>query len=169
MSDRHEQDTWDQDEVEIVDLGAPDRGLSRHVFTLGAKWRAVAPFRSSLVAPLVALALLIAILQPGSSGVNTRTSGAPHSVPGDTLPSTIYLIDCGITINVNDLPPHVYTWEQVMSTPSTEECSFFSHPGSKCPTPQQLSSTPPANQRVGIVCSTGTPLPVPSGTAGKNR
>src|SRR5690242_21698522 len=99
MSDQHEQDTWDQDEVEIADLGAPDRGLSRYLFALGEHWRAAAPFRARLITLLVALCLLIAILQAGSSSANNQSSGAPRAAPENPLPSTIYLIDSGTTVN----------------------------------------------------------------------
>ena len=169
MRDQHDQDSPDQDEVEIEDLGTPDNGLSRYIFTLGKKWQAAALLRGRLVATLVALALLIAVLQPGSSGTNTRTPGTPHAVPGSSSSSTIYLIDCGITVNVNSLPSNVVVWEQVMSTPAAQECSFFSRPGSQCPplrSSQQQATTPPG-QKGTIDCSVGTPSR--SGNPGKNH
>jgi hypothetical protein len=166
MSDLHEQDTWDQDEVEIVDLGAPDRGLSRYLFTLGEKWHAAAPLRARLITLAVALGLLIAVLQPGSSDVNTRTPGAPHTMPTHSLPSTIYIIDCVTTSSIASAPGQAITWQQLASTPSAQECGSSSHPGSQCPLPQQLLSTP-SSRGVNIVCSIDTPLPVPSGTNGK--
>lgn len=127
MHDQHERDTCRQGEVEIEDLGAPDRGLIRYLFNLGEKWYGVAPLRARLVTSLLALALLIAVLLPGASAANTPTSGAPHAAPGDSSPSTIYLIDCGTTVNVNSLPSQVYVWEQVVSTPAAQECNFFRH------------------------------------------
>ncbi len=169
MSNQQEQDTWEQEDVEIVDLGAPDRGLSRYIFTLGEKWQVVAPLRIRLFALLIAFCLLLAVLQPGSSGINTSTPTSPHAVPGYSLPSTIYLVDCGITINTNSLPANNFVWEQVMSTPSTQECSFFSQPANQCPLLQQLLSTPSTSQIVNILCSVGVPSPVPAGKNGKNR
>jgi hypothetical protein len=170
MRDQHEEDPRDQDEIEIEDLGAPTRGINRYVFNLGEKWRTVAPLRARIVTSLLALALLIAVLLPGASGANTRTSGAPHAAPANSSPSTIYLIDCGMTVNVNSLPSQVYVWEQVVSTPAAQECNFFRHPASKCPTPQQLLSTPPPiGQGVVWTCNAGTPFPGPAGKNGRNR
>lgn len=172
MSDQHEQDTWDQDGVEIVDLGAPDRGLSRYIFTLGVQWRAAAHLRARLITLVVALCLLIAVLQSGSSGVNTRTPGtpgAPHTAPIYSYPSTIYIIVCDTKINISSSPGQAITWQQLESTPSAQGCSFSSPPGSPCPMPQQLLSTPSTGQGAVIVCSAGTPLPVPAGKNGKNR
>ena len=168
MSDQHEQDTWDQDEVEIVDLGAPERGLSRYFFTLGENWRAAASFRARLVAMVVALGLLIAVLQPASSGVNISTPDAPHTAPTYSLPSTIYIIDCVTTSNISISPGQPITWQQLVSNPA-QGCNSSSRPGSQCPISQQLPSTPPTNQEWTSVCSVGTPLPAPSGNPGKSR
>jgi len=169
MHDQHEQDTWDQDEVEIVDLGAPDRGLSRYFFALGKQWQAAASLRAKLVALLIALCLLIAVLQPGSSGVNSRIPGTPHPVPTYTLPSTIYIIDCVTTSNIISSSGQTTTWQQLVSTPSAQGCSFSSLPDSQCPIPQQLLSTPPTGQGLVILCSNGTPSSVSPGKNGKNR
>ena len=169
MHDQQERDTMDQDKVEIIDLGAPDRGLSRYFFTLGEKWRTIASLSARLVMSVVTLCLLIAVLLPGSSGMNTRTPGAPHAVPTYPLPSTIYLIDCGTTINISSTPGQVFIWEQVISTPAAQECDNSSRPGSQCPMPQQLLPTPSTSQEVDISCSVGTPLPVSAGKNGKNR
>lgn len=169
MSDQHEQDTGDQDEVEFVDLGAPDRGLSRYLFTLGEKWQAVAPLSARLVALVIALCLLIATLQPGSSGPNAGTPAAPHIVPSYSHSSTIYIIDCVMIISTSSSPGQAITSQQWASTPSAQECSFSVQPGSQCPTPQQLLPTLSPNQNVSILCSVGTPLPVSAGKNGKNR
>ena len=168
MSDQHKQDTLDQDEVEIVDLGAPDTGLSKYFFILGKKWQAAAPFRARLITPVVALCLLIAVLQPGSSAMNNRTSGAPHTMPIYSYPSTIYIIVCDTKINISNSPGQAITWQQLESTPSVQGCSFPGPPDSPCPTSQQLRSTPPTSQRAVLVCSSRTPLPVPRGKNGKN-
>ncbi|HEY6542596.1 MAG TPA: hypothetical protein VIZ18_16755 [Ktedonobacteraceae bacterium] len=168
MSDPHEQDTWDQDEVEIVDLGAPDRGLSRYFFNLGENLQATAPLRAKLVSMVVALCLLIAVLQPASSGMNTRTPGAPHTMPTYSLPSTIYIIDCVTISNTSSSPAQANTWQQLVSRPSAQGCSSSSRPGSQCyPLPQLLLT--PSSQGVVIGCSVGTPLPVSAGKNGKNR
>lgn len=169
MSDQHNQNTWDQDEVKIEDLGTPDRGIGRYLFSLGEKWQTAGPLRAKLFTLLIALCLLLAVLQSGASGVHTQTSGAPHTAPGNSSPSTIYLIDCGTTINVNDLPGQTYVWEQVVSTPPAQECDFLSHPGNTCLTPQQLMSTPSINKPVEWSCSEGRPSPGAAGKNGKNR
>ena len=171
MSDQHKLDPWDQDEVEIVDLGAPDRGLSRYLFALGEKWHTAGPLLARLVTLMVTFGLLIVVLQLASSGVITRTPDAPHIVPRYSLPSTIYIMFCVTTIDTSSSPGQgAITWDQFSPTPSTQKCSSFSRPGSQCPIPQQLLSTPPPTGQGWInTCSVGTPLPVSAGGNGKNR
>jgi hypothetical protein len=115
MSDFHEQDTGDQDEVEIVDLGAPDKGLSRYFFTLGEKWHAAASLRVKLVVLVVALSLLIAVLQPGSSFVNNQTPDARLLIPTYALP---YKIDCTTAISITT--SQEITWHLFSSTSSNQ-------------------------------------------------
>ena len=169
MRDQHEQDAWDQDEVEIEDLGAPDRGLSRYFFTLGEKWHTAGPLRARFVTLLVALCLLIAVLQSGSSGVNNQASGAPRVIPRPPLHSTIDIIECAITIDISSSSGQPFTWQKLVSTPSAQECSFSISPGSQCPMPQQLLPTPTTGQGWIIACSNGTPSPVSAGKNGKDR
>lgn len=171
MSDQYEQDTWDQDEVEIVDLGAPDRGFSKYVFALGANWHAAAPFRTRLVTLLAALCLLVAVLQPGASVVSSQPSGASHIAPRPSLHSTIYIIDCATTIMFTNSPDQATTWQQAVSTPSAQWCSFSSLPDGQCPSHilQQLPYDPSTGQGQAFVCSVGTPLPVSGGKNGRNR
>lgn len=168
MSDEHEQDTWEQDEVEIVDLGAPDRGLSRYIFRLGEKWQAVAPFRGRFVALVIALCLLMTALQSGSTGANNQVPGAPHAVPTRTHSSTIYIIDCISTISVSSYPDQASNLQQWTSTPTTQKCSFSVQPDSLCTMQQQLTP-PPSSQGAAWVCNVGTPSPVPAGKNGKSR
>src|SRR5450759_3489361 len=118
MSDFHEQDTGDQDEVEIVDLGAPDQGLSRYVFTLGEKWHAAASLRVKLVVLVVALSLLTAVLQPGSSFVNNQIPGAHLPTPMYALPYKIDTIDCATAI-ISTTSQEI-TWHQFSSTSSSQ-------------------------------------------------
>ena len=134
MNGFHEQDTWDQDEVEIVDLGAPDKGFSRYLFTLGEKWHVAAYLRVKLVALVFVLSLFVAVLQSGSSFVNNQAPSAHPPVPTNSLP---HKIECAATIIINS--DQKITWQ--LST----------------------SSSP-----VYYVCSSGTPLPIPSGNDGKN-
>ena len=166
MSDQHEQGPWGQDEVEIIDLDVPDKGLSRYVFTLGERWHAAASLRARLVALVIAFGLLIAVLQPGSSGVNTRTPGSLRTVPRSSFHFTIYILDCVAPISISGPPGQAITWHRFVSTPTAQEWSFSIRPGSQCLLPQQLIPTP-SSQEVVIGCSVRTPLPVRSGKDGK--
>jgi hypothetical protein len=164
MSDFHEQDSWEQDEVEIVDLGTPERGLSRYFFTLGEKWHAAASLHVKLVALVVALSLLIAVLQTGSSFVNNQAPNAPLTVPAYSTPDIINNIHC---VTSNDITPgQAITLHQFLSTSSTQACIFLSSPGSPCSS-WQFRSTSSA-QGVVIDCSAGTPLPIPSDNKGQH-
>lgn len=90
MSDFREQDALDENEVEIVDLGAPDKGISRYLFVLREKWFATTSPRIKLVMTVFVLGLLVAILQTGSSSLN-----APPSVH-----SRSYQFECAVIIIV---------------------------------------------------------------------
>ena len=163
MSDIHEQDTWDQDEVEIVDLGTPEGGLSRYFFTLGEKWHAAASLRVKLVALVVALSLLIAVLQTGSSFVNNQTPNAPLTVPAYSTPDPIYNIHC---VTANDITPgKAIILHQFLSTASAQGC-FSSGSGSKCSSWQFQSTS--STQGLIYVCGAGTPLPIPLDNKGQH-
>lgn len=164
MSDFHEQDIWDQDEVEIVDLGIPERGFSRYFFTLGEKWHATASLHVKLAAPLVALCLLIAVLQAGSSFVNNQTPTAPLTVPIYSTPDSIYNIHC---VTASDITPgQAIILHQFLSTSSTQMCIFSSGSGSHCSSWQFQSAS--STQGVIYVCGAGTPLPIPSDNKGQH-
>jgi hypothetical protein len=137
MNDFHEQDAWDQNEVEIVDLGAPDKGFSRYFFTLGEKWHAAAYLRVKLVVLVFVLSLFVAVLQSSSSFVNNQTPSAHLPVSTYSLP---HKIECAVAIIITN--GQEITWQQFLSTSSS--------------------------QGVVYVCSSGTPLPIPSGNDGKN-
>lgn len=142
MSDLHERETWDQNEVEIVNLGAPDKGFSRYFFTLGEKWCAAAYLRVKLVVLAFMLSLFVTVLQSSSSFVNNQAPGAHLPAPTYSLPHTIECAAMIIIISGENTPGQEITWHTSLST----------------------SSGPAV-----YVCSSGTPLPIPSGNNGKNR
>jgi hypothetical protein len=62
MDGFHDPDGWEDQEVHIEDLGAPEKGLDRFLFSLGDKWHAASRFwRPSTVrmVPLGVLAFLL--------------------------------------------------------------------------------------------------------------
>src|ERR1700694_3161379 len=113
MNNWHEQDTWDQNEVEIVDLGAPDKGFSRYFFTLGEKWRAAAYLRVKLVVLVFVLSLFVAVLQSSSSFVNNQTPSAHFPVHTYSHPHTIECASMIIITNGQEI-----TWQRSLSTSS---------------------------------------------------
>ncbi len=171
MRDQHKPDTWNQDDVEIEDLGAPDRGFSRYLFALGEQWHTAGPLRARFFTLLIALCLLLAVLQSGASRVNIQTPGAPQIAPRPSLHSTIYIFECATTIMFTNSHDQATTWQQVVSTPSAQWCSFSSLPDGQCPSRilQQLPYDPSTGQGQAFVCSVGTPLPASAGKNGKNR
>src|SRR5207245_4257575 len=89
MNNFDEQDFWDDEVVEITDLGAPDRGFRRHLFLCGEKWLVATYFRVKFALFTCLISLLFAALQPSSSFVNDQTAGlhlsVTHSVHAHTL------------------------------------------------------------------------------------
>lgn len=70
-------DCWDENEVHIEDLGAPEKGLGFLFFSLEKKVRAAARFRTHPVA-LVFLVCLFALILPGSAHLSPAVH-APFS------------------------------------------------------------------------------------------
>ncbi len=81
MRDQHEPDTWNQDDVEIEDLGAPDRGFSRYLFALGEQWHTAGPLRARFFTLLIALCLLLAVLQSGEHSNSRRSTDRSPAFP----------------------------------------------------------------------------------------
>jgi len=67
VDDSQEPEYWDDNEIEIEDLGAPDKGLDLFIFSLGKKMRATPRFRAMPVALALTMSLLAILVMPGSS------------------------------------------------------------------------------------------------------
>jgi hypothetical protein len=127
MDDFEEEEAWDEEEVQIEDLGAPRRGLNAFLFSCGEKWSAAARSRRTPVALACVLSLLLLLLLPGSTLLRPATS-VSHSIPS-TSRQTIICIDIIIS------PTAVTTWlRQVAPTSSggviLHECGLVQSLGS---------------------------------------
>ncbi len=81
---------WDDNEVQIEDLGAPAKGFARLIFSFGANIHA--RLRVMRVALILAVSLLAILSLPGSSLLRLATSGPRSS-------STRSLGECYVVAN----------------------------------------------------------------------
>lgn len=102
MDDFKEQEAWDEEEVQIEDLGAPRKGLAGLLFSCGEKWYAATRLRSMPVTLIRIIFLLLLLLVPGSAFLRTF---APVSRPA-SLSSQQHITCIDITIS----PTAVTTW-----------------------------------------------------------
>jgi hypothetical protein len=90
IDDFKEADSWDENEVRIEDLGAPDQGFSSFLFSLGKKLQGAVRVRTTLVT-LVLTVCLPALLLPGSTLMRSVTH-IPHSVSSTSQRGCIYIL-----------------------------------------------------------------------------
>ena len=67
MDDFKEQESWDEEAVQIEDLGAPRKGFTAFLYFCGEKWHAAVRFRPMPVILARMLCLLLLLLLPGST------------------------------------------------------------------------------------------------------
>ena len=102
MDDFKEQDSWDEEEVRIENLGAPNKGLASFLFSCGEKLYAALRLRSMPAALLLIACLILFLILPGSSFL--RTVAPVFHSPAHGSQQHITCID--ITIS----PTAVTTW-----------------------------------------------------------
>jgi hypothetical protein len=140
MNDSDEQDSWDGDRVEIVDLDVPGNTLNHFSFFPMEKLFTIALPPIKFVVFVLAISLLIAFLQPGSSFLNNQTTSTYRHVP--TSFPFHQTNACAVTISIT--PGQTVVWP-LPSTPS------------------------PSSSSVGIfMCNNGNVLPLPTGNNGTN-
>jgi len=91
------QDDFLDDDVEIVDLGVPDKGFSCFLFLLSKKRFSLPSRRSLPLLLLCVLGLCMVLLQSGSSLVSHQSAGSSSSRTIFSN-SSAQLISCGVLI-----------------------------------------------------------------------
>lgn len=126
MDDFKKQESWDEEEVQIEDLGAPRKGLAGLLFSFGEKWYAATRLRSMPVTLIRIAFLLLLLLLPGSAFLRTVT---PISRPA-SLSSQQHITCIDIAIS----PTAVTTWLRQVAPTSHggvifRECGPAQSPG----------------------------------------
>jgi hypothetical protein len=82
MDGFEEQIPWDENEVQIEDLGAPDKGIGVFLFSCGRKLHTVSVrFRLMLAVLIITACLLALLLLPGSMLLSPVAPAHPPSTP----------------------------------------------------------------------------------------
>lgn len=129
MDDFKEQDSWNEEEVQIEDLDAPRKGLTGLLFSCGEKWYAATRLRSMPAALLLTVCLILFLILPGSAFLRTV---APIS--RSLAPSSQQHITC---IDITISPTAVTTWLR-QAAPTSHGGVIFR----ECGPAQSLGSNP---------------------------
>jgi len=116
MDDLKESDPWDENMVSLEDLGAPPKGFSLFLYSLGKK---AARIRIPLVR-LVIAACLFVLLLPGSALRNPMAQ-VPYPVSSSSVQPhlcAIIVVDATVSTSTNTI------WTR-SGTPTLDVCSNF--------------------------------------------
>ncbi len=121
MDGFHDPNDWEDQEVHIEDLGAPETGLDRFLFSLGDKWHVVSRFWRPSTLRMVPLGVLVFLLLSSSAllspAASPSFSAIPHEQGCDALqvpptggifaspPADKFLVCSGVPGNPGSLTP----------------------------------------------------------------
>lgn len=81
MDGFHDPDGWEDQEVHIEDLGAPEKGLDRFLFFLGDKWHAASRFWRPSTVRMVPLGVLAFLLLSSSALLSPAVPPSFSAIP----------------------------------------------------------------------------------------
>lgn len=122
MANFKEQEPWNENAVQIEDLGAPEKGFDFLLFSLGKKWHAAVRLRTTPAALIYTMCLVALLFLPGSTllspGPVARTPRSAASTP-----QQIY-VEC-VALNINAT---TIVWQRSSSVPTPSGASVHTMP-----------------------------------------